>query len=308
MDITILITQMIELFIIMFLGYLIYKLKVVDDHFVTGLSGLIIKVSLPAMILASVLNLTERQSTYDVMIALGVAASLFFVLLPVAGLLIAKALRVKKSQLGLYTFMATYSNVGFMGFPIIKALSGDVGLFYAAIFNLIFNLSIYTFGVWLMNRDKAEKSGFDFKLLLSPGVIISVLAIAIYFANIKFPSIINETVDMVGSITSPAAMLVIGCTLAKMDIKSVFSDWRIYPWTIIKQLVIPLLLWIPFTMIIKNEMLLTVSFVLSTMPIANSAVLFANLYGGDTELAAKSVFITTLISLVSVPLCVWLVM
>ena len=102
-------------------------------------------------------------------------------------------------------------------------------------------------------------------------------------------------------------MLIIGCTLAKMDIKSVFSDWKIYPWTIVKQLVIPILLWIPLSMIITNETLLTVTFILFAMPVANNAVLFANMYDGDSSLAARSVFITTLFSLVTVPLCVWIV-
>lgn len=99
-------------------------------------------------------------------------------------------------------------------------------------------------------------------------------------------------------------MLLIGCSLAKMDIKSVFTEVRIYPWTIIKQLIIPLLLWFPLTMIIKNELVLNVTYVLIAMPVANSAVLFATNYGGDSELAAKTTFITTLISLITVPICI----
>jgi hypothetical protein len=102
-------------------------------------------------------------------------------------------------------------------------------------------------------------------------------------------------------------MLIIGCSLAKLDIKSVFGEWRLYPWTFVKQIIIPLLLWLPFTWIIKNEMLLIVTYILSAMPVANSAVLFATTCGGDTELAAKGVFITTLFSLITVPVVIMLV-
>ena len=130
-------------------------------------------------------------------------------------------------------------------------------------------------------------------------------AIVVYFMNIKFPALLCDTIRSVGSITSPSAMLIIGCTLAKMDIKTVFSDWRLYPWILIKQIVIPILLWIPLAMIIKNEILLTVTFILFSMPVANNAVLFANTYDGDAELAARSVFLTTLFSLLTVPICVW---
>ena len=232
---------------------------------------------------------------------------MFFIILPLSGLLLAKIFRVKKNSTGLYVFMIIFSNVGFMGFPIIDALAGPVGLFYAAIYNLVFNIAVFTLGVWLVNKDKGNDTKFDIKLLLTPGVIIAILSLVVYFINIKPPAIICSTVRMVGSVTSPSAMLVIGFTLAKMDIKSIFSHWRIYPWTIAKQLIIPLLLWIPFSAIIKNEILLTVTFILFAMPVANNAVLFANTYDGDSKLAARSVFITTLFALVTVPLCVWLV-
>ena len=307
MDITILISQMTMLFLIMALGYVIFKLKVVDESFTKTFSKLILKVTMPAMVLSSVLDLTERQALSDVLTSLAIAFILFFVVLPLAGLLLAKIFRVKKNSTGLYIFMNTFSNVGFMGFPVIEALAGDVGLFYAAIYNLVFNISVFTLGVWLMNKDKAQSEKFNIKLLLTPGVIIAILALVVYFANFKPPVIICNVVRSVGSITSPAAMLIIGCTLAKMNVKTVFSDWRIYPWTIVKQLVIPLLLWIPFSMFIKNEILLTVTFILFAMPVANNAVLFANTYDGDSELAARSVFITTLFALLTVPLCVWLV-
>lgn len=307
MNINIIITQMTVLFLIMALGYIIFKIKLVDENFTKKFSGLVIKVTMPAMVLSSVLDLTERQELSDVLMALGIAFALFFILLPIVGLILAKLFRVKRNSTGLYVFMATFSNVGFMGFPVISALVGDIGLFYAAIYNLVFNLAVFTLGVWLMSKDSNDKSGFDIKLLLSPGVIISLLAIFVYFADIKPPVLISDTIRSVGSITSPSAMLIIGCTLAKMDIKTVFSDWKIYPWTAIKQLVIPILLWIPLSAIIKSEILLTVTFILFAMPVANNAVLFANTYDGDSELAARSVFLTTLFSLLTVPMCVWAV-
>ena len=306
MDINIIVSQMTILFLILALGYFIFKIKLVDDNFTKKFSALVIKVTMPAMVLSSVLDLTERQSLKDVLTALGVSVALFAIVMPIVGFFLAKLFRVKRNSTGLYIFMATFSNVGFMGFPVISALAGEVGLFYAAINNLVFNITVFTLGVWLVNRDKGgENSAFDIKLLLSPGVIVSLLAIVVYFMNIKFPALLCDTIRSVGSITSPSAMLIIGCTLAKMDIKTVFSDWRLYPWILIKQIVIPILLWIPLTMVIKNEILLTVTFILFSMPVANNAVLFANTYDGDAELAARSVFLTTLFSLLTVPICVW---
>ena len=298
---------MIMLFLILALGYIIFKTKLVDEKFTKIFSQLILKVTMPSMVLSSVLDLTERQALTDVIMSLTIAFVMFFIVLPLSGLLLAKLFRVKKNSTGLYVFMNTFSNVGFMGFPIIEALTGSVGLFYAAIYNLVFNIAVFTLGVWLVNKDKGTSTKFDYKLLLTPGVIVAFLALVVYFVNIKPPAVFCNAIRMVGSITSPSAMLVIGFTLARMDIKNVFSDWRIYPWTLVKQLIIPLILWIPFSLLIKNEILLTVTFILFAMPVANNAVLFANTYDGDSELAARSVFITTLFALITVPLCVWLV-
>lgn len=308
MDIKILLTQMTELFVIIFVGCFIYKIKLIDDNFVKKFTKLILDVTLPMMILSSVLKLEERQTLSDVLTAIATAAALFFIVLPAIGYLLAKLLRVRKDQIGLYTFMNAYSNIGFMGFPVIDALCGSVGLFYAAIFNLIFNLSIYSVGIWMMNKGRDEAVRFDPRLLLSPGILFAAAAILIYFLDIKVPVLISDTVDSIGSITSPSAMLLIGCSLAKMDVKSVFSEFRLYPWTIIKQIAVPLLLWFPLQLIIKNELILQITYILIAMPVANSAVLFATNYGGDSELAAKSVFLTTLFSLVTVPLCITLVM
>ena len=119
--------------------------------------------------------------------------------------------------------------------------------------------------------------------------------------------IITDTINMVGSITSPSAMLLIGCPLAKMDIKKVFSNIRIYPWTLIKQIAIPLLLWVPLATVIKNETLLIVAYILTAMPVANTAVLFATNYDSDVDSASRGVFITTLFALITVPLCVLIV-
>ena len=192
MDTNVIISQMIILFLILTLGYFIFKIKLVDDNFTKQLSALVIKVTMPALLLSSVLDITERQPLRDVLTSFGIAVALFFIVMPIVGFLLAKLFRVKRNSTGLYVFMATFSNVGFMGFPVISALAGEVGLFYAAIYNLVFNVAVFTLGVWLVNHDKdGESSGFDIKLLMSPGVIAALLAIALYFMNIKLPVLLT---------------------------------------------------------------------------------------------------------------------
>ncbi|MNP50372.1 Membrane transport protein [compost metagenome] len=109
---------------------------------------------------------------------------------------------------------------------------------------------------------------------------------------------------MVGSITTPIAMMLIGSTLANIDIKEVFTEFRIYPYTIIKQILIPLAAYPILSYFITNPLILGVALINLAMPVANSAVLFATQYDGDLKLAAKSVFITTLLSVFTIPVIV----
>ena len=156
MDINILINQMAGLFLIMFLGYLLFKIKLVDDNFSKGLTRMIINVTMPCLLVSSVMETTERQPVSNVLLILLVAFLLYFVIFPLVGIIIAKILRVKRNQEGMYMFMTSFSNIGFMGFPIISAVAGPVGLFYATLYNMVFNLGIFTIGIWLVNYGKKE--------------------------------------------------------------------------------------------------------------------------------------------------------
>ena len=162
----------------------------------------------------------------------------------------------------------------------------------------------------MRRKSGVKKSAAQFKLknLLSPGVSISVMSIVVYFMNIPFPQDIRAVVSSVGGITTPLAMILIGATLATMELKSIFSDWHVYFYSLVKQVFVPLLLWPVLKLCISDEFILSVIYILILMPVANTSVLFATEYGGDEKLAAKTVFITTVMSIVTVPLLLMICM
>ena len=302
MEIEIILHQMLQLFIIMFLGYALHKVKLIDHDFIKKLTKLLLNVTLPATIFSSVLQQESERDMGAVgeVFLIGVAV---YVVLPVVSLLAVKLMRLPKKDRSLYAFMMTYSNIGFMGFPLMDALYGQTAVFYAAIINIIFNISVFTCGVLMMN---AGKDGGNTKLkwrnLLSPGVSVSTLSVAVYLLNISFPEDIKSVVSSVGNITTPLAMILIGATLATMDVKSIFNDWHVYFYSAVKQIVIPLLFWPALKFLIHDPFILAVVFILILMPVANTSVLFATEYDGDEKLAAKTIFITTVMSIVTVPL------
>lgn len=295
---------MVQLFSIMILGYVLCKLQIMNQDFNQRLNKIVMNVTLPAMILSSVL--TQEGGSGAIVVYLFKLAVALYLLLPVVAFVLVKLLRFPKEQQGLYMFMTVYSNVGFMGYPVINAIYGPQGVFYTAIFNIIFNLSAFTLGVWIINYGSGESVRFDYKKLLTPGVLFSILAVVVYFLQIRLPEPIVNVFNTVGSMTTPLAMILIGATLGAMNLKEIFNEWRMYPYAVIKQLGLPLLAWPLLSRLIADELILGITFILVSMPIANTSVIFATEYGRGQKLAAKNVFITTLMSIVTVPVVVYL--
>ncbi|MDO9490641.1 AEC family transporter [Acetobacterium sp.] len=305
MDIKVVVSQMLELFLILALGYIAAKKKVISPNFGSQLSNFILSITLPCMMLASVATMPKETNNKDVMVMF-IISILFYLVMPFVAYFIARILMVKKADRHLYMYMTIWSNVGFMGFPVIASIFGEGAIFYATIFNLIFNVSNFTLGIMLMSKE--GRSALDFKKFLSPGMMSSIVAVIMFSANIKLPVLLNDTLKTVGSTTTPLAMIVIGIALAGIAVKSVFTEFRLYPYVIIKQILLPLLAWGILKNVIVNPYLLGIITVIIAMPVATSAVLFANRYENDVALATKGVFITTLASVVTIPMISYLLL
>lgn len=305
MDIIVIINQMIQLFLVLAIGYMLNKIHIFDQVLNKKLTTLLLSVTTPALIINSVLSNDNKAPFNEVAVAF-IVVIVVFTVLPIISYVLVKAMRIPKKQQGLYMFMTVFSNVSFMGFPVLQAIFGDGSIFYAAIFNMGFNLVVFSLGIIMMNYGNENHVKVSIKNVLTPGVIASIIALFIYFTNLQFPTVIVHTFSMIGDITTPLAMLLIGSTLANMPLKEVFNDYRIYPYTIIKQFLIPIAAFPLLSLFIKDTYLLGITFIVISMPVANSAVLFATEYGGDLKLAAKVVFLTTLVSVVSIPALVYI--
>ena len=302
MDIQVIINQMVILFLVMIVGYIANKVKILDKELNQKLSSLVLNITSPALILYSVSEPVEGDlNTVLQIFLLSVAV---YVVLPFIGIFFGRILRVAKEDRNLYQFMTIFSNIGFMGYPVIQAIFGKEALFFASICNLVFNILCYSYGVFLISG--AGKVSFDYKKLINPGIIFSIIAVVIYLTKWQMPVIIGETSDLVGSITTPLAMMIIGSSLAEIPIKEVVSDIRIYIYTIIKQIIMPILFWWVLKFIVHDAMVLGVLVVLIAMPVGTIAIMFCNQFGGNTSLASKSIFITTLASVFTIPTLVYL--
>lgn len=299
MDMTKIIQQMIILFIVMMVGYMAYKKKVFNAEGAKVLTKLVIYIANPALILNSVMNGkipgTRLENFYIILVAFA-----YFMVLP----LLAKGIVILCSNVfkkrNVFEAMLTFSNLGFMGIPVINAIYGAQAIFYISIFMIPFTILVFTYGILLLSEQEEKK--MEWKKIISPVVIASILALAIYFLQIPTPTIMNETISMLGSVTTPVAMVVLGVTLAQIPLKEVFLDYRQYVFAGVKLLILPVIVYGLCHPFISNKLLLGVMVIVSGMPVATNVALICTEYGGDSKEVAKGTFITTVLSIVTIPI------
>ncbi len=302
MHIQVIVNQMIILFLVIIVGYIANKVGILDKSQNQKLSSLILNITCPALILSSVFE--TKSGDFKTVIQIFIISIAIYIVLPFMGILFGKILKVPKEDRNLYQFMTIFSNIGFMGYPVIQSIFGTQALFFAAICNMIFNIFCYSYGIYLMSG--CDKLSFDFKKIINPGIIFSLIAVIIYLTKWQMPQIIGETSSLIGATTTPLAMMLIGSSLADIPPKEVINDVRIYLYTIIKQIVMPILFWWVLKFIVFDKVVLGVLVILVAMPVGSITVMFCNQYKGNVDLASKSIFITTLASVFTIPTLVYL--
>lgn len=293
--------QVFALFLIMVVGYVMYKKHLIDDEANVRYTRLVLNVSVPAQIITAFVSNQGVVSRTEVVRVFGISLAIYAVYAAV-GVAFLFLFRVEKKQRGTYLFMIMFGNVGFMGFPVIEALLGKEAMIYAVIFNVIFNLLVYSIGI-VMIGSRGEGMVFDAKKLWNMPLLSSLLSVILFFANIRLPDVIMTSLGFLGNITTPVAMLILGAVIAKMPLRELFDEWRIYAFTVMKLLLIPGVIIGLFRLLpIQSEMIKQCMIVLSAMPVATNTTMLAIEYDGDMSLASKGIFFTTVLSMITIPL------
>ena len=290
---------MVVLFLIMGLGYTAGKTKVMTIETNKYFSRLLNCITNPCNILYSALCTEHVLSNREVFTIMGLSAGTYLVLILIAQL-VPLLLRVPQEQKGQYKFMMIFSNIGYMGIPVVSAIYGPEAIFEVAIFIMIFNIVLYTYGITLIRSDGGHK--FQIRNLMTPMIFSTTIALICYLCNVRAPQVIAKTLDTVRVITTPLAMMIIGCALSSVPVKSVFSNWRLYLVAALKLLVLPILAYFVLRPIITNELVLGVMVTSVGMPIASNFTILSAQYDRDQKLASTSVFVTTLLSVATIPL------
>ncbi len=308
--------QMAVLFLLMGIGYLCYRKSIITDEVSKKLSAIVVNIANPALVLTGCLGEEKIQgkellTTVIIIVAVYLALLLIAQVLPIL-------LQVEKRSRGTYRAMTVFSNIGFMGFPVVAALYGNGAILYAALFTIPYNVLIYTYGISAMSAgDKSdhekgagENSGISFLLgrILNVGVIACIITMIIYFFRIPVPKVAADTITHLSNLTAPLSMMVIGASLATIDLKKLFMDVRLLFFSIIKLLVIPMVGMLLIRQFVGNDIICGVCLVMLATPVGSMTAMLAQQYDGDYEMASKGVALTTILSVATIPLVSMLVM
>ena len=303
MDFNTVLEQMLILLLSCVIGIIAYRFGVLDANSNKKLSDIVINITMPCMIIGTVTSGQEAMAAGDMLLAFWPMCLAYAIGIAVA-LALTYLASLKKEQFGTYAFMVIFPNVGFMGYPVVLSLFGTGAATYLALMQIPFALLAYTLGVYLIAGKRAFRADL-WRTLLSPALVSPVVGICMYLLGIRLPAFIDGALDLVGQSTTPLAMLVMGASIASTQIKSIRNVWRIALAGIVRLLAIPALVWLALRGLIKDDLLLGVIIVLMAMPSATNTTIMIVKYGGDQNLAAQGVFLSTVLSVVTIPLLIY---
>ena len=290
---------MVILFIIVVLGYVLCKLGYMGAKFDQKLSSIVIDITCPALILSSVMG-TEMPDRTLILPLLGIGFLTYFILL-IFGFWVPRLITKNRDNQGIIGFALMFANVGFIGYPIVASIFGPKAIFYAALLNMPNTFFIFTAGVMLVKGEYSIKS-LNPKVLFSPAMIAAFAAALLVALNVRTPELIARPVTMMGGITVPAALMIIGSSMARLPLKEIIGSPVVYVSSFVRLAVVPLALYFLFKACGVSDIINNINTVVIAMPVASFGTMFCMKYGRDPSLMTEITFITTVGSILTIPL------
>jgi predicted permease len=287
--------QIAVLFIGILAGFVCRKGKVLSEEGTATVSNIVVKIILPFYLFSAILNSGSAVDPKGVLLTLGLSFGVFL-LSGLVALVIVPLLRPPAGDRGVYLFETMCGNVTYIGIPVCAAVLGGNAAFYGSLLNIPYNLLCFSLGIWLL----AGK--LPLKKILNPAFLSGVAAAILYLLRVPVPSVLLDGCAFIGQATSPCAMLVIGSVLGSVPFKEIFTEWRAIPYVLIRLVGLGALMALLLSFIDVDPVLKGVVILMASMPAATNSTMLCTIYGGNRALSAKLIFLSTALSIVTIPL------
>lgn len=293
---SLLINQIVIMLILMTLGYLLYKVGLISDAGAKDMSNILLYLVIPVVIIKSFI--LERTSEN---ISNLINGTIFSIVAMVISIIISYLFFGKKD--GVANFSSAFSNAGFIGIPIVRAVVGEEAVFYISMMIVLINSLQWTYGVYMISDDKSAIN--PKKIITNPIVLSVIIGLFIFFLEIPVPKIVTSIFVHVENLNTCLAMLVSGVYLAQSNLLKMLKKINVYKVSILRLIVIPLitLMIFRFFAIGRSDIKLAI-IIASACPVGSNVAIFANLYNKDYISAIEEVCMSTLLCILTLPLIV----
>ena len=290
------INQVLILFLIIGVGYYGRKRNIINGEINKGLNKILLELTLPMMIVSS-FDYTFSSEIMINIVKIFIYSLVIHIFLIIISIL--PYIKFDKDKRDILRFITIFSNCGFMGYPVLGSIYGKIGILYASIFNIPSNIFMWSFGVMLFSKNKKSKGLKN--ILLNPGILAVFIGVFLFIFSIKLPKPIYSTLKSVGDVTTPLSMIIIGAMIGDISFKKVFKEISIYYASFIRLVLVPLTIYFILNMLDVDFMVRNVVVIVEAMPAAALSAIFAQAYNKKHEFASQAVFITTLLSVITIP-------
>ena len=294
--------EMLVIFFAIAMGYLANRLKILDDGSNRKLTKLVLNITIPGLILSAVMT-GEAQPEVGTVLSVWKMAAVYYAVELLAVLVVPPLLGGTDRQKGVWRFSLLFTNAIFIGYSVLGALYGERAVFYAVLLTLPVNALSFSVGPLMLGGSRR----FSWKSLCTPSFLSSVVSLVIVLAGIQVPAYAGEVLGFVGDMTAPLSLLVLGSVLAGMPLGKVFAMPRIWALSIVRLVAMPVLLLVCLRPLGLDPVVLSTGVIIMATPAAVNGFMLAIEHDGDSECMAQTIFLSTLCSIVTIPLVATLI-
>lgn len=282
---------------ILVIGIICSRLKIVSKEGQESLSNLLLNLVLPCNIIASFSSHVESDNmARNLVLALVISAIIQVLAVAFGGKLFKK---FPKNEKDVMHYGLICSNSSFIGMPVAENIYGSLGVVYVSMFQLPIRITMWTSGLALFT--KVDRKSAIKTILVHPCIVSMAIGIIIMIFSPPLPGFVTSTIDYLSKCTIPLSMLIIGCILSECSIKEIFDRSVVY-FSVIRLVIFPLVIFVILKVLGVDDVLLGVSVIMSGMPAGSTTVILADKYDGDGHYASKVMFVSTLLSMLTIPL------
>lgn len=295
--------KVLILFLLIVIGFIAGRTNLISAKGQKDITNLVLYITMPATIFNAMQLPLNQERVQTSLVIIGIMIFCYFVMFT-SGLMIAKRLNLTPGQKDIFHVALLLSNTTFMGFPIVSNLLGEEALFYAVLgAGFIFEMVSWTIGIYLIGRHGKAATSFNWqKIAFSPGIISIAFGLLFFLTQWQLPTLAQDVVNTLAPATSPLAMIVVGLMLSRSDIIAAFKNKILYLAAGLKLLGVPLLIIFILKTLGVDGVKLVIPVIMISMPTASYVAMFAGNTENDTDFASQVVFMSSLLSILTIPI------